>query len=43
MHYSFILVILFVVILLIITFGIAIYIVITRLYRQLRRRRLVRQ
>lgn len=38
MHYSFILVILFVVILLIITFGIAIYIVITRLYRQLRKR-----
>lgn len=38
MHYSFILVILLVVILLIVTFGIAIYIVITRLYRQLRKR-----
>lgn len=38
MQYSFILVILLVVILLIVTFGIAIYIVITRLYRQLRKR-----
>ncbi|WP_300663932.1 histidine kinase [Fluviicola sp.] len=38
MHYSFILVILLVVILLIVTFGVAIYIVITRLYRQLRKR-----
>ncbi|MNU85838.1 Signal transduction histidine-protein kinase/phosphatase DegS [compost metagenome] len=38
MYYNFILVILLVVILLIVTFGVAIYIVITRLYRQLRKR-----